>query len=317
MMLDLTDLTGHHQHAACRFANELGTRDYLTGKMLEADPEKREFVLLIHSEVASAFDCAPRPSQPAQSAKQASTHTALYTQKGLLRAFNNLAELGAWIEPPVPADTLQATLLQYNKHAKQGACPDDKTVFKNTPFPVVMEGTTGPVYYAGLVTPALHYSMGGLSINPSGQVLDTARRVIPGLYAAGELTGGIHGRNRLGGNALTECVVYGRKVGLSVPLRHEQSHSVTHTAANPVGTATEQWRSRMISPKELKKHNSRESCWIALSGVVYDFTDFIDEHPAGPEALLEYAGADGTAKFEAVHNKEMLDDFQPLGSLQK
>jgi len=55
--------------------------------------------------------------------------------------------------------------------------------------------------------------MGGIKINPQGQVLDAEGNVIPGLYAAGEVTGGIHGSNRLGGNAIADCMVFGRTAG--------------------------------------------------------------------------------------------------------
>lgn len=57
--------------------------------------------------------------------------------------------------------------------------------------------------------------MGGVRINTNAQVLDENGNVIPGLYAAGEVTGGIHGSNRLGGNALTDTVVFGRIAGES------------------------------------------------------------------------------------------------------
>ena len=61
----------------------------------------------------------------------------------------------------------------------------------------------------------VHHTMGGVRINVNAQVLDENGNVIPGLYAAGEVTGGIHGSNRLGGNALTDTVVFGRIAGES------------------------------------------------------------------------------------------------------
>jgi len=70
------------------------------------------------------------------------------------------------------------------------------------------DGYNDTVYYC-FVTPVIHYTMGGLRINRAGQVLDTTGRPIPRLYAAGEVTGGLHGKNRLGGNSLLECVVFG------------------------------------------------------------------------------------------------------------
>ena len=50
---------------------------------------------------------------------------------------------------------------------------------------------------------------------------------------------------------------------------------------------------------------------------VYDFSDFLDEHPAGPEAILEHGGKDGTEVFAKIHNMGMLDDFEPIGMLEK
>ncbi len=55
--------------------------------------------------------------------------------------------------------------------------------------------------------------MGGVKISENAEVIDKMDRVIPGLFAGGEVTGGVHGKNRLGGNALLECVVFGRVAG--------------------------------------------------------------------------------------------------------
>jgi fumarate reductase flavoprotein subunit len=70
-------------------------------------------------------------------------------------------------------------------------------------------------YYAIKVTAGIHHTMGGLTINTSTEVLDESGNVIPGLYAAGEVTGGVHGANRLGGNAVADFTVFGRIAGQS------------------------------------------------------------------------------------------------------
>ncbi|MEG0752268.1 MAG: FAD-binding protein, partial [Angelakisella sp.] len=70
----------------------------------------------------------------------------------------------------------------------------------------------GPFYAAPRV-PTVHHTMGGVQINTDAQVLKADGSVINGLWAAGEVTGGIHGANRLGGNALTDTVVFGRIAG--------------------------------------------------------------------------------------------------------
>merc|ERR1712176_1400033 len=65
-------------------------------------------------------------------------------------------------------------------------------------------------FYVAIITPVIHYCMGGLEIDVDSAVYDTNEKVIPGLYAAGEVAGGVHGNNRLGGNSLLDCVVFGR-----------------------------------------------------------------------------------------------------------
>jgi len=69
-------------------------------------------------------------------------------------------------------------------------------------------------FYVAIITPVIHYCMGGLEVDVDSAVLSTSTGVaIPGLYAAGEVAGGIHGNNRLGGNSLLDCVVFGRVSG--------------------------------------------------------------------------------------------------------
>merc|ERR1719183_1917289 len=65
-------------------------------------------------------------------------------------------------------------------------------------------------FYVAIITPVIHYCMGGLEVDVDSAVLGPTGKAIPGLYAAGEVTGGIHGNNRLGGNSLLDCVVFGR-----------------------------------------------------------------------------------------------------------
>ncbi|KAH7305659.1 FAD binding domain-containing protein [Rhexocercosporidium sp. MPI-PUGE-AT-0058] len=73
--------------------------------------------------------------------------------------------------------------------------------------------TAESVVYAGRVTPAVHFTMGGVVINEMAEVLGPGDERIEGLWAAGEVTGGVHGENRLGGSSLLECVVFGRIAG--------------------------------------------------------------------------------------------------------
>jgi len=68
-------------------------------------------------------------------------------------------------------------------------------------------------FYVAIITPVIHYCMGGLEIDIDSAVVNASGEAIPGLYAAGEVAGGVHGNNRLGGNSLLDCVVFGRIAG--------------------------------------------------------------------------------------------------------
>jgi len=68
-------------------------------------------------------------------------------------------------------------------------------------------------FYVAIITPVIHYCMGGLEIDTDSAVVNAAGEAISGLYAAGEVAGGVHGNNRLGGNSLLDCVVFGRVAG--------------------------------------------------------------------------------------------------------
>merc|ERR1712012_1173792 len=68
-------------------------------------------------------------------------------------------------------------------------------------------------FYVAIITPVIRYCMGGLEIDVNSAVVGANGQAIPGLYAAGEVAGGVHGNNRLGGNSLLDCVVFGRVAG--------------------------------------------------------------------------------------------------------
>lgn len=109
----------------------------------------------------------------------------------------------------VPAENLKATCDKFNSYVETKNDPE----FSRAVWGEKID--QGP-FYATLRYPALHHTMGGLKINTKAEVLGQDDQPIPGLYAAGEVTGGIHGANRLGGNAIADIVVFGRVAGKSV-----------------------------------------------------------------------------------------------------
>lgn len=116
---------------------------------------------------------------------------------------NTVEELAGLIN--VPVEALQASFDQYNEAARGGEDPMGKQFF-------ACELATPP-FYASLRLPTLHYCMGGVKISTDAQVLTDDDTPIPGLYAGGEVTGGVQGANRLGANSLPDCVVFGRIAG--------------------------------------------------------------------------------------------------------
>lgn len=129
---------------------------------------------------------------------------------------DSLEDLAALMN--VPAENLIASVEDYNKYCKGGELEGQTDSFGRTLFTDtdgVNNGINNAPYYAAVRVPTVHHTMGGVQINEHAQVIDTDGNVITGLFAAGEVTGGIHGTNRLGGNALTDTVTFGRIAGTS------------------------------------------------------------------------------------------------------
>ena len=176
-------------HEGKRFCNEMDTRDVVSAAILKQTKGK---VFLI-------FDQGVRKSL-------ASIET--YANQHLLKEGATVAELAKVIG--IPAADLETTLNSYNAQQKAGI---DET-FGRSAAQMTAALETAP-YYAVCVTPAIHHTMGGLSVNTDTQVLRADGTPIPGLYAAGEVTGGLHGANRLGGNGVADIVVNGRLAGIA------------------------------------------------------------------------------------------------------
>ena len=128
---------------------------------------------------------------------------------GRVVAADTLEELAKKLN--MPAENLKKSIANYND-VVAGKAKDPLGFLANNKADKLM--TEGP-WYACQKVPTLHHTMGGLQINTKAQVLDVNGKVIPGLYAAGETTGGIHGSNRLGGNAICDIMVFGRTAGTS------------------------------------------------------------------------------------------------------
>lgn len=168
-----------------RFVSELETRDVVSKAELE-QTGKSAFLV---------FDQEVREKLGAING---------YVRKGFTVEGATVEELAGKIG--VDAKGLVETMAKYNGYVKAG---EDKD-FGKTALP--RELVKAP-FYAIEVSPAVHHTMGGVRINTNAEVLTADGKVIPGLFAAGEITGGVHGANRIGGNAVTDITVYGKTAG--------------------------------------------------------------------------------------------------------
>ncbi|KKK14100.1 hypothetical protein P175DRAFT_0428886 [Aspergillus ochraceoroseus IBT 24754] len=188
-----------------RFVNELDTREHITNKImgtdsrLETDLQQWDITLLLDEGAAAAL----------------SSHMQFYLWKGLMRK-TTIGELG---------ESVLNTVQEY-ADAVTGKKDDpfSRTAFGNWELRSVQSES---IVYVGKVTPVLHFTMGGVVFNERSQVLDDKREPIRGLWAAGEVTGGLHGHNRLGGSSLLECAVFGRIAGNEAAAFYHQHYLIS------------------------------------------------------------------------------------------
>ena len=168
-----------------RFIDEVGTRDVVSAAEI-AQPGSYSWLIVD------------------QAMADASSVIQGYIKKGYTVTGETYEELGKAMG--VDEAAFAETMNTWNGYVEAKNDPD----FGRTSFANPLN--TAP-YYAIKVTAGVHHTMGGLKINTNTEVLKADGSVIPGLFAAGEVTGGVHGANRLGGNAVADFVVFGRIAG--------------------------------------------------------------------------------------------------------
>ena len=170
-----------------RFVDEVGTRDVVSAAEI-AQPGSYSWLIVDQAMV------------------DASSVIQGYIKKGYTKTGATYEELAKEldVDPAAFANTMET----WNSYVEAKNDPD----FGRTSFANPLNN--GP-YYAIKVTAGVHHTMGGVTINSATEVLKEDGTVIPGLFAAGEVTGGVHGANRLGGTAVADFVVFGRIAGES------------------------------------------------------------------------------------------------------
>ena len=359
-----------------RFSDELGHRDYVSGEMWkQKEAKKWPIRLVLNSKASNVLDF----------------HTRHYSGRGLMKKMSG-KELAKDIG--CSEQSLQKTFSTYNDIA-DGKLKDPfgKKFFHNLPFNI------DDTFHVAVMEPVLHFTMGGIEINDKAEVLNSEGKPFESLYACGELAGGVHGANRLGGSSLLGCVVYGRVAGssasqylfqkvitggistasqrlgqislhidpstpgkISVEWADGSNASSSDASYSPAagGKTQEQQSQRSVAPvmkgdnadssdpgkvtkptdpvefkvpdqeysmEEVAKHNKKDDLWIAVKGIVLDVTNWLDEHPGGPQALFSHMGKDASeglfrlllfmrtfdltleTEFEMLHDDEVIPKY--------
>ena len=317
-----------------RFIDELEKRDVVSNAMWKRDKFPVRLVL------------------NTKAAKEIQWHVKHYEGRGLMRHFKSGADLAQ--EMGIETSKLESVFKDYNDYASgKRKDPHGKKFFQNYPFEINDE------FHVALMEPVLHFTMGGVEIDDQARILiDDGQKPLEGLWACGELAGGVHGSNRLGGSALLGCVVYGRVAGAGAAnylfqnlLKEGGGASSPQTRLNQIslhidparpGRITVDWNSgegqtsttaiqnysasssapsssakkpakkleipdKEFSLEDIAKHNTKEDCWVAVNGMALDVTEFLENHPGGPKAILLYAGKDATEEFNMLHDKNVIE----------
>ncbi|TFL05560.1 fumarate reductase [Pterulicium gracile] len=305
-----------------RFVDELQHRDFVTGKIWENG--KYPIRLVLNGKASNEIEW----------------HCKHYVGRGLMKRFENGEALAK--EFGLSPDVLKKTFEDYNESVRTKKDPFGKKFFSG-------EWKFDDFYHVAVMTPVLHYTMGGLEIDAESRVIDSNGKPIPGLFASGEVAGGVHGANRLGGSSLLGCVVFGRVSGDSASAYILQTASAAIEKAGgrlgaiagqlgapkaststdipkeeakkapaPASTSSSSaGGAKSISKEEVAKHNKKDDCWVIVGDDVLDVTEFLPDHPGGEKAIMLYAGRDATEEFDMIHERKVIARYAPKATIGK
>merc|ERR1719203_1954316 len=322
-----------------RFANELGRRDYVTGEMWKNKPPFR----LVLNKMASDEIC---------------WHCKHYTGRGVMKFYNSGAELAQ--DMGVPLSTLEQSHDEHYQAAMKTEKDPDGGSYPAYPSGKSWDAASGKTgsgkkfyhnfipgsavknepFYVAIITPVIHYCMGGLEIDVNSAVVGSDGKAITGLYAAGEVAGGVHGNNRLGGNSLLDCVVFGRVAGehCAKYMLGDKVKATSLTELSGGGLTGEVTSSKFsggsyedgmnkadkkkpkakksgggggLTMDEVAKHVTNTDCWVVVNGEVLNVTNFLKDHPGGELAILTFAGKDATEEFNMIHPPDVIPKYAP------
>jgi len=290
-------------------------------------------------------------------------HCKHYTSRGVMKFYANGKALAD--DMGVPLSVLEQTHEAHYQAAKKTEKNPDGGPHPAYPSGKSWDDASGPTgsgkkfyhniisgsqvasepFYVAIITPVIHYCMGGLEIDENSNVVGP-KGPIQGLYAAGEVAGGVHGNNRLGGNSLLDCVVFGRLSGknaakymlgadakptdlltisgggLTGEVKSSKmaggsyednmnKGSEAGAAAKAGGGAKKGGGGGGYTMAEVAKHTSEDDCWVVLHGRVLNVTSFLKQHPGGVLAIMTFAGKDATEEFDMIHPPDVIEKYAP------
>ncbi|KAK9334592.1 FAD binding domain-containing protein [Lipomyces starkeyi] len=283
-----------------RFCDELGHRDYVFSEIFKT---KSPIRLVFNGKASSVLDF----------------HTKHYYGRGLMRKMtgHELAnDIGCG------KDKLKKVLENYNDTAAgKRKDPYGKKYFHNLPLDINDNN-----FHVALVTQVLHFTVGGAEITDRAQVLHArSKEPFDGLYACGELAGGVHGANRLGGSSLlgsgdsaSQCLFQNLlKHGVSTASKRlpiisfhidpsSHGHFVVDTAEKKSSPTQFSVPTKEFTLDEVSQHNKNADCWVIVKNLVMDVTNFLNGHPGGVNAIFNAAGREATAEFEMLHENRVI-----------
>lgn len=240
--------------------------------------------------------------------KEIEWHCKHYVGRGLMKRFENGDELSK--EFGLKPEVLKKTFEDYNQSVRTKKDPFGKKVSTHI-FAIQRarlnlesqffsgEWKYDDIFNVAVMTPVLHYTMGGLEIDDQSRVIGHDGKPIAGLFAAGEVAGGVHGANRLGGSSLLGCVVFGRVSGdsaaayllqttgeivkkaggrlgaLAGQLSSQPSTSAPTPSAPAATTSspTPVGKTGQYTMEEVAKHTKKDDVWVVIDGQVLDVTE--------------------------------------------
>ncbi|THG96180.1 hypothetical protein EW026_g5610 [Hermanssonia centrifuga] len=283
-----------------RFVDELQHRDFVTGKIWENG--KYPIRLILNG----------------QASQEIEWHCKHYVGRGLMKRFESGEALAK--DMGLKPEVLKKTFDTYNAGVKAKKDPFGKKFFSSG------EWKMNDFFNVAIMTPVLHYTMGGLEIDPESRVVGKDGKPIPGLFAAGCVVFG-----RVSGDSAAAYLLQrigplaekaaGRLGAVAGHLGAEPSSKPAASSSAPAkaGTSPPKAGAKSFTKEDVAKHNKKDDCWVIVDGQVLDVTSFLPDHPGGEKAILLYAGRDATEEFNMLHDPKVIPRYAPdavIGSLK-